>query len=239
MEHSREWAASIAAQVGRRIAYYRTVAASGRPRKMSAQDLADRCAKLGFPIGRVVIANLERGYRQTITIPELIILAAALNVSPIMLIFPLGEDHEDSEYLPNRTFETWDTAFWFIGEAKLLDDADRDYPEITPDNLDLIEAIEDSESDLSRELMFVPDVGTPMQLGSRCRDLDIFLATPEDWPPLDPKVRDSVIRDLRHTRAQLRKRNMEPPSLWSGVPDVDADETETPDDSEGPDNGPR
>jgi len=67
--------------------------------KISAQQLADRCTDLGLPIKRSVIANLETGHRETVTVPELLVLGAALNVSPALLAIPVGRS-ESVEILP-------------------------------------------------------------------------------------------------------------------------------------------
>lgn len=61
--------------------------------RLSAQALADLCAKLGSAeINRDVIANLESGRRRSVTVAEVAILAFALGVSPSHLMV----DHEDS-----------------------------------------------------------------------------------------------------------------------------------------------
>ena len=81
---------------------------------LSTQQLSDRCAELGWPIKRSVLSNLELGYRETVTVPELLVLAAALNVAPALLVFPVGRA-TDSEYLPDKRASTWAAAQWFGG----------------------------------------------------------------------------------------------------------------------------
>lgn len=86
---------------------------------MSAQALSDECAKLGWPIKRSVLSNLESGYRETITVPELLVLAQALRVSPLRLLLPLG--HADMvEILPGSEVMTTDALRWLRGEAWVL-----------------------------------------------------------------------------------------------------------------------
>ncbi|MFD0393285.1 helix-turn-helix domain-containing protein [Streptomyces nogalater] len=48
---------------------------------VSAQQLSERCAELGMPIQRSVLANMESGRRSTVTVAEVLILAAALDVA--------------------------------------------------------------------------------------------------------------------------------------------------------------
>lgn len=87
-------------------------------RKLSAQKLADRCGQLGFPVPRSVIANLENGYRESVSVAELLILAAALDVAPVLLTAPLGHQAQ-TEILPGRELLTWDAVLWQSGEARL------------------------------------------------------------------------------------------------------------------------
>lgn len=87
---------------------------------MSAQALSDRCTALGHPIDRSVIAKLEKGLRQTISVADLLVLAKALGIPPINLVFPIGRDPE-FEVLPGRPLDAWQAAQWFSGERLLLD----------------------------------------------------------------------------------------------------------------------
>lgn len=81
---------------------------------MSAQQLADECAALGHAIPRSVLANLESGRRETVSVPELLVIAQALNVAPILLLFPLGYE-PDAEVRPGCWTRAWDAAEWFAG----------------------------------------------------------------------------------------------------------------------------
>jgi transcriptional regulator with XRE-family HTH domain len=56
---------------------------------LSAQQLADRIADLGGKLGRVAISEIENG-RRGVSLDEALLLAAALNVPPPILFFPLG-----------------------------------------------------------------------------------------------------------------------------------------------------
>lgn len=58
---------------------------------VTAAKLAERCAELGMPgLNANVIANLETDRRGYVTVDELFVLAAALDVSPRRL-FPLPD----------------------------------------------------------------------------------------------------------------------------------------------------
>lgn len=117
---AREWAAREAAGIGKQIAYFRVRA------DLSAQELATRCAKLGLPsLSRVVIAKLENGHREAVSTAELKVLAAALGVPPVLLLFPLGRV-QAVEVLPGRDAHPWDGIRWFTGEIPDLDGGEPD-----------------------------------------------------------------------------------------------------------------
>lgn len=88
----------------------------------SAQDIADATAELGYPISRSRIANLESGRKQGVDIAELMVLAAALGVPPVTLLYPGSPDHE-IEMLPGRSRTSVFALAWFAGDTVLAEDA--------------------------------------------------------------------------------------------------------------------
>lgn len=105
-----DWQERLAAVVAWQVRRYRKL------RGLSAQQLADRCSELGFPLKRSVIANFESGRRTTVTVAELIVLAKALQVAPSMLVFPLGAA-DTVELLPGQRVPTWPAVQWFTGRS--------------------------------------------------------------------------------------------------------------------------
>lgn len=89
-ERMEAWPREWAAEIGRAV--QRTRKAQG----LSAAKLSELCAESGFPIPRNTIANLENGRKETVPIHEVVILARALNVAPIDLLFPLVDRTSDS-----------------------------------------------------------------------------------------------------------------------------------------------
>lgn len=85
---------------------------------MSAQQLSDECARLGHPIPRSVLANLENGYRESIDSTELDVLAAALRVPKVLLEYPIGHV-ETVEVLPGVEVPPWDAVQWAMGIREL------------------------------------------------------------------------------------------------------------------------
>lgn len=83
--------------------------------KRSVQWVADRTVELGHPISRAAISNLEVGRKIGVDVTELVILARALEVAPMMLIYP---DLMDGpvEVVPGQTVTTFAAHKWFAGE---------------------------------------------------------------------------------------------------------------------------
>jgi len=84
--------------------------------KRSAQWLADRTAELGHPISRTAISNLEVGRKRSVDVPELVVLARALGVPPLRLLYPVLSAGE-VEVLPGHRTSSWSAAQWFAGRA--------------------------------------------------------------------------------------------------------------------------
>ncbi|MBA0053765.1 XRE family transcriptional regulator [Streptomyces sp. AJS327] len=97
-----------------------TVAAEVRRRRkemgMSAQDLADACAEIGHPVPRNVIANMEAGRRSSLPLTDVMVLAQALDTSPICLIVPVGYIAKYQSIPLESADEPLDALRWFTGE---------------------------------------------------------------------------------------------------------------------------
>ncbi|WP_051737809.1 hypothetical protein [Pseudonocardia halophobica] len=116
VEDEGDWASELAAQIGQRVLHFR----QWHKPKLSVQVVADRCAAAGHPLDRSVIAKIEKGQRRTVTVADILALAAALEVTPVALIFPLGEQ-EEFQVLPNRRVTTWRAVQYFIGDSNSVD----------------------------------------------------------------------------------------------------------------------
>jgi hypothetical protein len=104
------WPETVARGVAREVRRLRE-----RPPKLSAQQLADRCAELGMPsITRAVLADLENGRRLWIGLAEVMVLARALNTSPVSLIYP-DPCADEIEMLPGVKASGQLALAWFSG----------------------------------------------------------------------------------------------------------------------------
>ncbi|MET4166103.1 MULTISPECIES: hypothetical protein [Gordonia] len=102
------WATDMTSRVGVEIKRLRG--------KRSAQWLSDRTAELGYPVPRTTISETETGRRRgTLPVQELVVLAAALQVPPLQLLYP-GLPSAPVEYLPGGSVRAIDAAQMFAGE---------------------------------------------------------------------------------------------------------------------------
>lgn len=107
-----EWSRSLVNVVADAVRWHR------KRRGLSAQQLANECASLGYPVPRSVLANLESGRRETISLAELLVLSAALRVPLLLLLFPVGRTERIAP-LPNIDVSPWDALQWAVGNRTL------------------------------------------------------------------------------------------------------------------------
>lgn len=81
----------------------------------AGQWLSDRTAELGQRVSRSTISEIETGRRKSITVADLIILAAALDTVPLALIYP-GPYDQDVRALPELEVPQIWAVRWFSGE---------------------------------------------------------------------------------------------------------------------------
>jgi transcriptional regulator with XRE-family HTH domain len=89
--------------------------------KMSAQAVSDATSRMGHTVTRTTISDIETGRRKYITVAELMLLARALNTSPVLLVFPPPYFGAPVEVLPNVTeAERIAAVDWFSGKGRLV-----------------------------------------------------------------------------------------------------------------------
>jgi hypothetical protein len=85
----------------------------------SAQWLSDETERLGLRISPSVLAKLDIGQRgNALNIDELLVLSAALNMPPALLLFP-GYPDGEVEFLPGRKTTSRQAVEWFSGQGRL------------------------------------------------------------------------------------------------------------------------
>lgn len=109
------WSEANARRIGESVKARRTELG------MSAQAVSDRTAELGFHLGRGTIARMETGARGgKFDVSELFILAQALNISPVALLWADAADTR-VELLPEVEGTAGSGYEWTVGD-RVLDD---------------------------------------------------------------------------------------------------------------------
>lgn len=124
------WSVDLVARIAGALKRQRE---SSSPR-ITATELSRRTAELGLPMSRAVISDLETGRKRTLDISELIVLARALDVPPLQLIYPDLPDgrveawpgYEDRSILAAQWFSGEDMTSSVIHTARQLEDTRRE-----------------------------------------------------------------------------------------------------------------
>jgi transcriptional regulator with XRE-family HTH domain len=101
----------------------------------SVRQLAEECQKLGMTtLTEASLGNIERGQRagsgaergrRRVLVAELAVLAKALDVPPVLLIFPV-DNMPEVEVIPGQVAPVLDALRWFTAEGPFSpDDIDR------------------------------------------------------------------------------------------------------------------
>jgi transcriptional regulator with XRE-family HTH domain len=105
------WHKATAERIGKAVAKRR------HKLGMTAQQLAERCKDRGAPIHRTTITKIENG-RARFDVGELLILAAALDIPPALLLFPTFPDGT-VELLPGLDVSTLKARECLCGDAPI------------------------------------------------------------------------------------------------------------------------
>ncbi|BCI84410.1 putative DNA-binding protein [Mycolicibacterium sp. TY66] len=117
-DDGKRWAESLVKRIGATAKELRS--------SHSARWISDRTGQLGFRIPATVIAKLDSGHRGgVLSVAELIVLAAALDVSPLELLLPTGPT-QPVEVLPGTSMSQEDFVGWFTGTSDLTPTGIRD-----------------------------------------------------------------------------------------------------------------
>ncbi|MFC1228517.1 MULTISPECIES: helix-turn-helix transcriptional regulator [Streptomyces] len=204
-----EWADRIKANVAGEVRRRR------KERGWSAQDLADQCARLGHPIPRNVIANMESGRRASLPLVDVMVLAAALETYPVCLIFPVGYVEETQE-LPFRDLvPTWDALRRFTGEQ-----------DVPGHDAGLVPDFEHHAS-LVRTALAALDEEEQARFAARTAT---SRAQQEEAERRRTAYADQAVSakyNLRYLRRDLREEGATPPDLPPALGDVDPPEADT------------
>lgn len=105
----RDWSSSLTARVAQ------AVKARRKALGLNAADLAVR-TRVGKPLTRAVISDLETGRKKTLEVSELLTLAVALDIPPLLLLFP-DYPAGSVEIVPGVTVSSERAADWLAGRG--------------------------------------------------------------------------------------------------------------------------
>jgi transcriptional regulator with XRE-family HTH domain len=89
-----------------------------RALNLTASELSRRTAELGYPVTRGAIAKIESNLRAgKIDVAEVLVLAAALDIPPVLLLFPQLSTDGGSPVLPGRTTKDDEAVRWMSGQV--------------------------------------------------------------------------------------------------------------------------
>lgn len=88
-----------------------------RQGKLTAEQLAEAMTAVGIPWQRSIVANLENGRRDAVSVGELFALALVLDVTPSALLVDL--DNPSAEVTPDLTVTPLDLLMWLQMKAPL------------------------------------------------------------------------------------------------------------------------
>ena len=106
MSEAEDWGAELTKRIGDEIRRLRG--------DRSGQWLSDRTEQLGQRVSRSTISEIETGRRKSITVSDLILLAAALDTTPVALVYP-GPYRDLVRFTPNQEVPQIWAAQWFSG----------------------------------------------------------------------------------------------------------------------------
>lgn len=182
--------------------------------RWSAQDLADRCEEIGYPIPRNVIANMESGRRAVLPLVEVMVLAKALRMSPISLIYPVGYVDEVRQLPYEDPRPAWDALQWFTGSSAADDATDYMLDHFLAHDLELRSALAAVESE-DYERWKVKTAPNRVQREAAERALARYADQAAN-----------AKHELRRHRDAIREAGGTPPHLPSQLDDVDPPDTD-------------
>ena len=85
-------------------------------RGLTAAQLAEQMARVGVPWKRGVVAKLESGLREAVSVEELLALAYVLDVAPVHLLVPFDDDAQPYQVTPTRDDPAGFVRDWIRGD---------------------------------------------------------------------------------------------------------------------------
>lgn len=207
-----EWSRALVGGIAEAVRFHR------KRRRMSAQQLADECERLGYPMPRSVLTNLENGRRETVSIAELLVLSAALRVPPVLLLFPLGRVAA-TEALPDMRTSTWGAVQWVMGDRELPNvDTDISHGDET------IRIFQLHRSQVATAMLYLQAARKPERVKPLDYPTDAHWTSPQENQQMFHMAESAI----QYLRAQMRDARLIPPELPPELAHIDSPDYDPP-----------
>jgi transcriptional regulator with XRE-family HTH domain len=198
MTRARPWPAELTRVTGQQVRRYR------EKRRMTADQLAAKVTELGLRYTRAQVTNLEAERRDSVTVGEVFILASALGVPALLLVFPVGRVNA-VEVLPGQEMTPWTALRWALtGRPQVLG------TEVSEEDAELIDSFR-YESDLIERWAHAR---------AEARSLQDRGGDPTEIEQLEQR-QWNAIDALRHHRRLLRQSGLTPLGFPAGLSYLD------------------
>jgi len=194
---------------------------------MSLADVSKRASELGAPLSLNGLSKIELGNRG-VDLDEVVALARALRVPPVLLILPLGREAM-VEVLPGTKIPTWAAVKWFTGEAPFPTKSDGSWIVDGTDYEDWV----DAATKLFRELDELDkERSTARSRAGAARKAAAAAKTDEEARDHErqavrhERMARSAENLLRRHRAAIRAAGLDPGELLPGLMHLDEPEAE-------------
>jgi transcriptional regulator with XRE-family HTH domain len=92
---------------------------------LTASELSRRTVDLGYPISRGAVAKIESNLRSgKVDVAEVLVLSAALDIPPALLLFPQFSTDGSGPVLPGVYAKEDDAVRWLSGQVPLPEETD-------------------------------------------------------------------------------------------------------------------
>ncbi len=187
---------------------------------MTASELSRRTVDLGYPISRGAIAKIESNLRSgKIDVAEVLVLAAALDIPPVLLLFPQFSTDGFGAVLPGLLATEDGAVRWMSGQVPLP--PERDMPgmhlehgdaNLPNDGVKLVTSMQLLREALGTRISLVHHLHTLEEAGDELADANRML-----------EMNNELIQSVRQQVRDARKALWGMPSA-AGEPEAEDDE---------------
>jgi transcriptional regulator with XRE-family HTH domain len=184
---------------------------------LTASELSRRTVEMGYPISRGAIAKIESNLRSgKVDVVEVLVLSAALDIPPVLLLFPQFSTDGRGAVLPGVLAKEDEAVRWMSGQVPLPQGADmpdmqlaRLAPNPPNEGVRLVVAMQLLEEALATRISLVHHLHTLEADGSEVTDAQRML-----------EMNNELIHNLRQQIQDARE------TLWGMNPVSRQEETE-------------